>query len=117
MYGHRLMATPTYDSRNNKIAAMNDADSERLFRERHSQMATISVTNGTGDRNAMLGHENQRAAMSGDANGVQILTAPTPTSTARKHQRPALRAQACRSPSVFRINQPAPNKAYPKTSA
>src|SRR2546425_7270218 len=46
--GHRLMATPRYDSRNSRIPIANGRASAEPPSARHSQTATANVAMGTG---------------------------------------------------------------------
>src|SRR4051794_13667287 len=93
-----------------QIAAMKGETSAVPRSERHSQKASAAVTIGTGERKAMLGQANQRAAISGSASGVQMLTIATAPPTPMKQRKPQTLAQAWSSPSVFRMSQQAPSK-------
>src|SRR5262245_80266 len=89
MFGHRLMPSPRKHIAKRPMAAKNGAMSRPLASERHSHSAMNPVAIGSGARYARFGQPNQRAAIFGSDNGVQMLTiamkAITPTSEMRAH--------------------------------
>ena len=56
---------PMNDIRNSPIAERNGSGSKRLPNAYQHSAASAAVTTGTGDRNRMLGQENQRCAIPG----------------------------------------------------
>src|SRR5579859_7695248 len=108
--GHKLIATPRYDIKKSAIDRKNDAASlPHPPSARHTSQAMDAVTIGTGANSTMFGQENQRAAIVGEAIGVQMLTMRIPARTTSRQVRPAPRAHSRRPPSVLMISQPAPS--------
>src|SRR5262249_2385790 len=65
----------------------------------------------------ILGQLNHRCAISACDIGVQMLTPRIAARTRMRHTVPVRRPQSCKSPSVFKISHPAPNRLYPDISA
>jgi hypothetical protein len=68
-----------------------------------------AVRTGTGARNAMFGHENQRASMRTPRNGTHRLTTAIATMVLRRNRKAIRRAHISSSPVVFITHHVAPS--------